>query len=143
MAGAAVDQLLFLQWPLRDFVQSLFARGQRSRADGLRAVRRASVTAATRADSHLAADLVAQRYSNERGAGWSSRSAVCSALLPWAVFVAGRRQKCSSHQRTRHEAFRSSGNPGYFVVKIALWLWRSLSRPGDRSISRPLKADER
>src|ERR1700732_5466430 len=55
--------LLFLQWPLRD----LF-RGYSREANDLGQVVFAffvavSVTAATRAGTHLAADLLAQRYS--------------------------------------------------------------------------------
>ena len=78
--------LLFLQWPLRDIV-----RGWSREANDLGQIAFAlfvalSVTAATRAQTHLAADLVAQRYS-ERTRAWLARAGAALGLLPWAVFV--------------------------------------------------------
>ena len=113
--------LLFLQWPLRD----LF-RGYSREANDLGQVVFAlfvavSVTAATRAGTHLAADLLARRYSaitrrrlNQVGAA--------IGLLPWALFVliASKGIVVSSVQNL--ESFQDSGNPGYFLIKIALWV---------------------
>src|SRR5947199_8687631 len=78
--------LLFLQWPLRD----LFRAWSRE-ANDLGQVAFAlfvalSVTAATRAHTHLAADLVAQRYSPHTRR-WLARIGAALGLLPWAVFV--------------------------------------------------------
>jgi TRAP-type mannitol/chloroaromatic compound transport system permease small subunit len=113
--------LLFLQWPLRDIV-----RGWSREANDLGQIAFAlfvalSVTAATRARTHLAADLVAQRYS-ERTRARLARAGAALGLLPWAAFVlvASRTSVISSIRV--HEAFPDSGNPGYFLVKIALWL---------------------
>ena len=73
--------LLFLQWPLRDLV-----RGWSREANDLGQIAFAlfvavSVTAATRAHTHLAADLVAQRYSAADAArglrGSAPRSGCC------------------------------------------------------------------
>ena len=112
---------LFLQWPLRDTV-----RGWSREANDLGQIAFAlfvavSVTAATRAHTHLAADLVAQRYS-ERTRAWLARAGAALGLLPWAVFVliASRTSVLSSLRV--HEAFQDSGNPGYFLIKLALWL---------------------
>src|SRR3979411_1222386 len=76
--------LLFLQWPLRD----LF-RGFSREANDLWQVVFAlfvaiSARAATRAGTHLAADLLAQRYSatTRRRLGQIGAAA---GLLPWAV----------------------------------------------------------
>jgi TRAP-type mannitol/chloroaromatic compound transport system permease small subunit len=112
---------LFLQWPLRDIV-----RGWSREANDLGQIAFAlfvalSVTAATRARTHLAADLVAQRYS-ERARAWLARAGAALGLLPWAAFVliASRSSVLSSVRI--HESFPDSGNPGYFLIKLALWL---------------------
>jgi TRAP-type mannitol/chloroaromatic compound transport system permease small subunit len=112
---------LFLQWPLRDIV-----RGWSREANDLGQIAFAlfvalSVTAATRAHTHLAADLLAQRYS-QRTRGWLARAGAAFGLLPWAVFVliASRTSVISSVRV--HESFQDSGNPGYFLIKLALWL---------------------
>jgi TRAP-type mannitol/chloroaromatic compound transport system permease small subunit len=116
--------LLFLQWPLRDIV-----RGWSREANDLGQIAFAlfvalSVTAATRAHTHLAADLVAQRYS-ERTRAWLARAGAALGLLPWAAFVliASRSSVLSSVRI--HEFFPDSGNPGYFLIKLALWLMAS------------------
>ena len=112
---------LFLQWPLRDIVRgwSREANDFGQIAFGLFVA--VSVTAATRAHTHLAADLVAQRYS-ERTRAWLGRAGAAFGLLPWAAFVliASRTSVISSLRV--HEAFQDSGNPGYFLIKLALWL---------------------
>jgi TRAP-type mannitol/chloroaromatic compound transport system permease small subunit len=135
--------LLFLQWPLRDVV-----RGWSREANDLGQVVFAlfvalSVTAATRAHTHLAADLVAQRYS-PAARRWLERIGAALGLLPWAVFVliASRSTVLSSVRL--HEAFQDSGNPGYFLIKIALWVM-ALAIIGQAlvDIFRPLKPDER
>ena len=113
--------LLFLQWPLRDVVR-IFSREANDLGQAIFAFFVAvSVTAATRARTHLAADLLAQRYPlrirrrlNQLGSALG--------LLPWAVFVlvASKSTVISSlHDR---EAFQDSGNPGYFLIKLALWV---------------------
>jgi TRAP-type mannitol/chloroaromatic compound transport system permease small subunit len=113
--------LLFLQWPLRD----LF-RGFSREANDLGQVAFAlfvavSITAASRAGTHLAADLLAQRYS-ARTRRRLSQIGAAIGLLPWALFVlvAGKSAVVPSVQQL--EAFQDSGNPGYFLIKIALWI---------------------
>jgi TRAP-type mannitol/chloroaromatic compound transport system permease small subunit len=113
--------LLFLQWPLRDVF-----RGYSREANDLGQVVFAlfvavSVTAATRAGTHLAVDLLARRYS-PRTRLLLGRIGAAVGLLPWAVFVliAGRITVMSSLQHL--EQFQDSGNPGYFLIKIALWV---------------------
>ena len=112
---------LFLQWPLRDIV-----RGWSREANDLGQIAFAlfvalSVTAATRAHTHLAADLVAQRYC-ERTRAWLARAGAALGLLPWAVFVLVASRTSVMTSLRVHEAFQDSGNPGYFLIKLALWL---------------------
>ena len=113
--------LLFLQWPLRDVFQT-FSREANDLGQVIFAFFVAvSVTAATRARTHLAADLLASRYP-PRVRRHLSRLGSSLGLLPWALFVliASKSTVISSlHDR---EAFQDSGNPGYFLVKLALWV---------------------
>jgi TRAP-type mannitol/chloroaromatic compound transport system permease small subunit len=113
--------LLFLQWPLRDLFRG-FSREANDLGQVMFALFVAvSITAASRAGTHLAADLLAQRYSartrrrlHQIGAG--------VGLLPWALFilVAGKSAVVPSVQQL--ESFQDTGNPGYFLIKIALWI---------------------
>jgi TRAP-type mannitol/chloroaromatic compound transport system permease small subunit len=113
--------LLFLQWPLRDVFRA-FSR----EANDLGQVTfaffvAASVTAATRAQTHLAADLLARRYP-PRVRRRLGQLGSALGLLPWALFVliAGKSTVISGLRDL--EAFQDSGNPGYFLVKLALWV---------------------
>jgi TRAP-type mannitol/chloroaromatic compound transport system permease small subunit len=113
--------LLFLQWPLRDLVR-LYSREANDLGQVAFALFVAvSVTAATRARTHLAADLLARRYS-ARTRRHLARIGTAIGLLPWALFilVISKTTVVSSVQHL--EAFQDSGNPGYFLIKLALWL---------------------
>jgi TRAP-type mannitol/chloroaromatic compound transport system permease small subunit len=113
--------LLFLQWPLRDGLR-MFSREANDLGQVVFAFFVAiSVTAATRAKTHLAADLLARGYSprvRQRLAQFGS----ALGLLPWALFVliAGKSTVMSALRDL--EAFQDSGNPGYFLIKLALWV---------------------
>jgi TRAP-type mannitol/chloroaromatic compound transport system permease small subunit len=133
---------LFLQWPLRD----LF-RGYSREANDLGQVVFAlfvavSVTAATRAGTHLAVDLLAQRYSTRTRRRLNQMGSAVG-LLPWALFVlvAGKITIVSSVHDL--ELFQDSGNPGYFLVKVALWVMAALILGQSLvDIFRPHAADE-
>ena len=134
--------LLFLQWPLRD----LF-RGHSREANDLGQIVFAlfvavSVTAATRAGTHLAADLLAQRYS-ARTRRRLGKIGAAVGLLPWASFVliAGKSAVVSSLRDL--ESFQDSGNPGYFLIKLALWLMAgAILAQSLVDIFRPREADD-
>lgn len=113
--------LLFLQWPLRDIV-----RGYSREANDLGQIIFAlyvafSITAATRAGTHLAADTLAQRYS-ARTRRHLKQVGAAFAVLPWAVFVlfAGKLFVVSSVLGL--ESFPDTNNFGYFIIKSALWI---------------------
>ena len=113
--------LLFLQWPLRDVV-----RAHSREANDLGQIIFAlfvavSVTAATRAGTHLAADTLAHRYST-RARRWIKRIGTAASVLPWAIFViiAGTSFVVPSVRGL--EAFADTDNPGYFIIKVALWV---------------------
>jgi TRAP-type mannitol/chloroaromatic compound transport system permease small subunit len=113
--------LLFLQWPLRDLVRAYSREANDLGQVAFALFVAVSVTAATRARTHLAADLLARRYS-ARTRRHLARIGAAIGLLPWAVFilVISKTTVVSSVQHL--EAFQDSGNPGYFLVKLALWV---------------------
>ena len=113
--------LLFLQWPLRDVLR-LYSREANDLGQVIFALFVAvSVTAATRAGTHLAVDLVARHYS-ARTRRRLEQIGAAAGLLPWALFVliAGKTTVLTSLRDL--ESFQDSGNPGYFMIKLALWL---------------------
>jgi TRAP-type mannitol/chloroaromatic compound transport system permease small subunit len=113
--------LLFLQWPLRDFLRSYSREANDLGQVAFALFVAVSVTAATRAHTHLAADLLAQRYA-PRTRWWLARIGATVGLLPWAVFVLTASRTSVLTSLRVHEAFQDSGNPGYFLIKIALWI---------------------
>jgi TRAP-type mannitol/chloroaromatic compound transport system permease small subunit len=133
--------LLFLQWPLRDLV-----RGLSREANDLGQIIFAlfvavSVTAATRAGTHLAADTLAQCYS-ARTRHRLNQIGAALGLAPWALFIlfAGKSIVISSVLGL--ESFPDSGNSGYFIIKAALWVMAILIiAQSIVEIFRPLPAD--
>ena len=113
--------LLFLQWPLRELFRG-FSREANDLGQVVFALFVAvSVTAATRAGTHLAVDLAgpalfACNAAASRAAWRRARAAALGHLHP------GREQDRRGVERPRLESFQDSGNPGYFLIKIALWV---------------------
>lgn len=113
--------LLFLQWPLRELVHG-YSREANDLGQLLFAIYiAASVTAATLAGTHLAADALARRYS-ERTRIALLRFGQLVALAPWAIFVSISAWPLIASSIKHWEGFPDTGNPGYFIVKLALWL---------------------
>ncbi len=113
--------LLFLQWPLRDVVRG-YSREANDLGQLIFALYVAiSVTAATRAGTHLAADALAQRFSARRRR-LLARLGAALGLAPWSllVFLSGKSLVVPSVAAM--EAFPDTSNPGYFIIKAALWV---------------------
>ena len=117
--------LLFLQWPLRDLVRA-YSREANDLGQWLFALYVAmAVTAATRAHTHLATDVIARRYSVRTRTVMVRLGALVGAL-PWALFVLIAGQSLVLSSLRLREAFPDTANPGYFVVKLALWVLAGL-----------------
>jgi TRAP-type mannitol/chloroaromatic compound transport system permease small subunit len=117
--------LLFLQWPLRDIFRA-WSRDANDLGQWLFALYVAMCfTAATRAHTHLAADALARHYSQRTRLTLARLGALLS-LLPWSLYViiGGASLVISSVKAL--EAFADTYNPGYFVIKLALWLLAGL-----------------
>lgn len=113
--------LLFLQWPLRDIV-----RGYSREANDLGQIIFAlfvavSVTAATRAGTHLASDALAHRYS-ARTRHRLHQFGAAFAVLPWAIFIIVASKSFVLESILELERFPDTFNPGYFIIKTATWI---------------------
>ena len=112
---------LFLQWPLRDIVRCCSREANDLGQITFALLVAVSVTAATRAGTHLAADTLAQRYSLRMRHRLRQMCAVIG-LLPWALFVLYASKNFVLQSLLELEAFADTYNPGYFIIKLALWL---------------------
>jgi TRAP-type mannitol/chloroaromatic compound transport system permease small subunit len=120
-----VVALLLLQWPLRDIFRA-WSRDANDLGQWLFALYVAmAFTAATRAHTHLAADAVARRYT-EQSRRLIARLGVLLGLAPWALFVVIGGAKLVIPSLRALETFPDTNNPGYFVIKLALWLLAGL-----------------
>lgn len=138
--GPPVVTLLFLQWPLRTII-GLYSREANDLGQWLFALYvAASVTAATRAKTHLAADTIARNYS-DRTREWLSRAGALFGLLPWSVIVLFTSWGIVRDSTLLLERFPDTYNPGYFIIKIALLLLALLILiEGALEIARPRAA---
>jgi len=113
--------LLFLQWPLRDLVRCC-SREANDLGQVIFALYVAfSVSAATRAGTHLAADALAQRYT-ARTRRRLKQFGGTIALFPWALFVLFASKIFVMSSVLGLESFPDTNNPGYFIIKLALWI---------------------
>lgn len=117
--------LLFLQWPLRDIVHCCSGQANDLGQIFFALFVAASVTAATRAGTHLAADALAHRYSTQTRRRLRK---ICAAigLVPWAVFVLYASKSVVLSSLFELESFSETDNPGYFFIKLALWIMAGL-----------------
>ncbi len=113
--------LLFLQWPLRTLI-GFYSREANDLGQWLFAVYvAASVTAATRARAHLAADTIARNYSTTTRE-WLTRAGAIFGLIPWSAIVLVTSWSLMRDSTLLLERFPDTGNPGYFIIKLALML---------------------
>lgn len=116
-----VSLLLFLQWPLREWLQA-YSREANDLAQVLFALYvSVAITAATRHHAHLAADAFARRY---HGAVRYTlmRLGALFVLIPWSMFVIYAAWPSVAQSVRQLEGFPETFNSGYFIVKVALLL---------------------
>jgi TRAP-type mannitol/chloroaromatic compound transport system permease small subunit len=134
--------LLFLQWPLRTLV-GLYSREANDLGQWLFALYvAASITAATRAKAHLAADTVSRNYS-DAARQWLARAGALFGLMPWSIIVLVTSWNIVRNSALLLERFPDTGNPGYFIIKLALLLLAVLILiEGVIGLFRPLSAPQ-
>jgi TRAP-type C4-dicarboxylate transport system permease small subunit len=116
-----VSLLLFLQWPLREWVHAYSAEAN-DLAQWLFALYVSlALTEATRGRSHLAADSFAQRYaaSTRRRV---ARTAALVCLVPWSLFILVMSWPSVVQSVAQLERFPETYNPGYFIIRASTWL---------------------
>ena len=113
--------LLFLQWPLRDLVRCCSREANDLGQIFFALFVAASITAATRAGTHLAADALAQHYS-PRIRHMLRKAGALFGLVPWAAFVFVASKPVVLSSVAAFEAFPDTANPGYFLIKLAVWV---------------------
>jgi len=113
--------LLFLQWPLREWAHA-YSREANDLAQVLFAIYVAvAVTVATRRHAHLAADLLAHRFTaNARRR--LERAAALVVLIPFAVLVIYYGWEPAWQSFLQLERFQETLNPGYFLIRSAVLL---------------------
>lgn len=116
-----VALLLFLQWPLRDFVQ-WGSREANDLGQWLFALYVSlAVTFATRERAHLAVDAIAHDYPphvQDRIARWGALLCV----VPWALFMIWTIEPTALRSALQLEKFPETNNFGYFLIKFAALL---------------------
>jgi TRAP-type mannitol/chloroaromatic compound transport system permease small subunit len=116
-----VALILFAQWPLRDLVKG-WSREANDLGQWLFALYVAmSVTAATRARTHLAADMLARGY-RSRARRWLARIGIALGILPWCGLILVTSWPLVTRSVLGLERFADTSNPFYFIIKLALWL---------------------
>jgi TRAP-type C4-dicarboxylate transport system permease small subunit len=123
--GLGVALLLFAQWPLRDAVGT-GATQANDLAQWLFALYvAAAVVHAQRRGAHLVArpDL-AQRGSPAVQGLRRVGGALC--LLPWSLTLLVLSTPLAWRSLLALEGFPETSNPGYFMIKLALWLLAAL-----------------
>ena len=116
-----VVTLLFLQWPLRTIVGT-YSREANDLGQWLFALYvAASIAAATRARTHLAADTISRNYSDNTRQ-WLARAGALFGLSPWSIIVLMTSWNIVRNSMLLQEHFSDTGNPGYFIIKLALLL---------------------
>lgn len=116
-----VALILFLQWPLRDFVRT-WSREANDLGQWIFALYVSlAMTFATRERAHLAVDAVARGYS-PRLRDLIARWAGFACVAPWALFMIWTVWPTAQRSVLTLEKFPDTFNPGYFLVKIAALL---------------------
>ncbi len=113
--------LLFLQWPLRDFVQ-WGSREANDLGQWIFALYVSlAVTFATRERAHLAVDAIAHDYPARVRAA-IARWGTFLCVVPWALFMIWAVGPTAERSLLQLERFSETDNPGYFAIKLAALL---------------------
>jgi TRAP-type mannitol/chloroaromatic compound transport system permease small subunit len=116
-----VALILFLQWPLRDFVQ-WGSREANDLGQWIFALYVSlAMTFATRERAHLAVDAIAHDYPPGVQAA-IARWGTFLFVAPWTLFMIWTVQPTVRHSLMALERFPETNNFGYFLIKVAALL---------------------
>lgn len=111
--------LLFLQWPLRDWLQAYSRETNDLGQCAFALLVGLGITAATRANAHIRTGMIADRFQPAVRRA-ILRASLIGIVLPWATFVGWAAAPPILQSLRLAERFPDTGNPGYFVIKLAL-----------------------
>jgi TRAP-type mannitol/chloroaromatic compound transport system permease small subunit len=113
-----VALILFLQWPLRDFVQ-WGSREANDLGQWIFALYVSlAVSFATRERAHLAVDAIAHDYP-ARVRDLIARWGAVLSVAPWCLFMLWTTWPMAQRSALVLERFPDTFNPGYFLIKVA------------------------
>ena len=113
--------LLFLQWPLRDFVR-WGSREANDLGQWIFALYVSiAVTFATRERAHLAVDAIAHDYP-ARTQSLIARWGALFCVAPWALFMIWTVEPTAMRSLLQLEKFPETNDFGYFLIKLAALL---------------------
>ncbi|HEY8102606.1 MAG TPA: TRAP transporter small permease subunit [Burkholderiaceae bacterium] len=117
--------LLCLQWPLREWVHA-FSTQANDLAQLLFGIYvSVGITYATRMHAHLTPDVVARRYPG-RVRSLLLKYVSIVIVLPWTVFILYASAPMAWQSIKQLEDFPDTFNPGYFILKISVFLFALL-----------------
>ncbi len=113
--------LLCVQWPLRDWIHA-YSREANDLAQVLFGIYvSVAITYATRVRVHLTPEVLAQRYPARFRSQLFRYTSLC-IVVPWSLFILYAATPMVLQSIRQLERFPDTFNPGYFILKISMWL---------------------
>ena len=126
----ALGVLLFVQWPLREWVQAYSRQANDVAQIVFALLAAASIAAASMAGTHLSAHVVTHINANvATHSGYAAAQqpawrkwALALCVLPWAVFMLWASAPLAWNALVSLEKFGETSTPGFFIIKCAVLL---------------------
>ena len=126
----ALGVLLFVQWPLREWVQAYSRQANDVAQIVFALLAAASIAAASMAGTHLSAHVVTHINANVATHSGNAAAqqpawrkwALALCVLPWAVFMLWASAPLAWNALVSLEKFGETSTPGFFIIKCAVLL---------------------
>lgn len=126
----ALGVLLFMQWPLREWVQAYSRQANDVAQIVFALLAAASIAAASMAGTHLSAHVVTHINANVATHSGNAATqqpawrkwALALCVLPWAVFMLWASAPLAWNALVSLEKFGETSTPGFFIIKCAVLL---------------------
>ena len=126
----ALGLLLFMQWPLREWVQAYSRQANDVAQIVFALLAAASIAAASMAGTHLSAHVATHTNANVATHSGNAAAqqpawrkwALALCVLPWAVFMLWASAPLAWNALVSLEKFGETSTPGFFIIKCAVLL---------------------
>ena len=126
----ALGVLLFMQWPLREWVQAYSRQANDVAQIVFALLAAASIAAASMAGTHLSAHVATHINANVATHSGNAATqqpawrkwALALCVLPWAVFMLWASAPLAWNALVSLEKFGETSTPGFFIIKCAVLL---------------------